>query len=179
MGDNGLLGNVTFALTCSVLYTSSYLMKMATLLIYILNTILLLWHDRCENIFQVYIDNYESATEPGFPGWLSIPSEGCDPGWSIEVSDFFPSVSEIWFLRVQTYRTKYGIGLLFQESLQWQCHCTVARGSAIVLLIYGFLLMFNSNIWPNMAPSQDMCSNYELHWIWPFKVTQGQIQWCN
>ncbi len=42
--------------------------------------------------------------------------------------------------------------------------------------LYGFILMFNSNILPNQAPLRDMTDIW-MTLNWPFKFTQGQM-WC-
>ena len=38
--------------------------------------------------------------------------------------------------------------------------------------------MFNSNIWPSSF-TRYKASKSEWPWLWPFKVTQGQMWWCH
>ncbi len=57
----------------------------------------------------------------------------------------------------------------------------VKYDDVIGLSLYAFLLMFNSNIWPNSAPLQYIyirASKSEWPWIWPFKVTR-RMWWCH
>ena len=40
--------------------------------------------------------------------------------------------------------------------------------------------MFNSNTWPNSAPfAIYKALKSECPWLWPLKVSQGQISWCH
>ncbi len=54
------------------------------------------------------------------------------------------------------------------------------KSDVIELAKYGFPLMVNSNIGLNSAPlwSYDALKS-EWPWLWPFKVTQGQMSWCD